>query len=334
MGIAKLAGIFTLRRIEGIMKIWKLLVLVLLTGVCYKSSASAAAAYVIMDAATGHVLAEGNGDQRLPVASLTKVATAMVALDWAETSKQDLSQAAVISQNAVSQGGVNPLGLQPGDQMALRDLIYASLMQSDNVAAYAIAEHVGQAFAPNVPVNVRELGPAGVFVNQMNALARSQGMAETTFLNPHGLDAAERRPPVSTAKDMALLTKYAMAKASFRFYVSQKEREVRINRMGQDLGFLLKNTNTLVGTDRIDGVKTGRTTRAGDCLILSAEREPLTRKEGDTIFLTQRRIIVVLLNSPDRFGEGRAMMQRGWQMHEQWLVSTGQAPATGQPVQQ
>ena len=79
--------------------------------------------------------------------------------------------------------------------------------------------------------------------------------------------------PFSTAEDMARLTRYAMNKPSFRFYVSQKERQISFNRQGQQLSYVLRNTNELLGKNGIDGVKTGRSLRAGDCLILLRNRE-------------------------------------------------------------
>ena len=82
--------------------------------------------------------------------------------------------------------------------------------------------------------------------------------------------------------------------------------------------FEIQNTNELLGNDRIDGVKTGTTRRAGECLILSADRPPESYREGATVFITPRRIVVVLLRSQDRFGEGAALMQKGWELYNSW----------------
>jgi len=75
-----------------------------------------------------------------------------------------------------------------------------------------------------------------------------------------------------------------------------------------------------LGTNGIDGVKTGRTTRAGDCLILSANRPPEVVTQGQMITVYQRRLIVVLLGSTNRFGEGAGLVQRGWQLYDQWAA--------------
>ncbi len=113
----------------------------------------------------------------------------------------------------------------------------------------------------------------------MNSLAKTLGMERTHFLNPHGIDAG-RALPYSTASDMARLTRYAVNKAAFRFYVSQKERQISFNRGGKNVGYMLRNTNELLGRNGVDGVKTGRTARAGDCLILSAHRESQIIKDA------------------------------------------------------
>jgi D-alanyl-D-alanine carboxypeptidase (penicillin-binding protein 5/6) len=279
----------------------------------------AARAYAIIDAKTGFVLDQQQPREKRQVGSLTKVATAMVVLDWAEKHNGDLNQLAAIPPEAFAGTGENLIGFQPGDTITLRDLLYAALVQSDNIAAYALANHVGvrlQAIVPGANGT-----PVGVFVGQMNALAKILKMERTHFMNPHGIDTTERSMPYSTASDMARLTRYAVNKAGFRFYVSQKERQISFNRGGKKLGYMLRNTNELLGRDGVDGVKTGRTTRAGDCLILSAQRESQIVKDpsGRTI-VTPRHVIIVILGSTDRFGEGAQLLARGWQLYDQWAA--------------
>jgi len=277
----------------------------------------AAESYILVDAQTGHVLASSGRDEKLPVASLTKVATAVVAIDWARVRDTDLAALVTVSPRAMESGGMNPCGLQAGDQLSLRDLIYCALLASDNIAAVALAEHVGASLP-----NKSGLDAAGNFVSHMNALARSLGMARTRFLNPSGLDSnAEGATPYSTAEDMARLTRYAYDVPGFPFYVAQAHRQIHIFRGGIDTPLHLTNTNELLNTDGIDGVKTGRTRRAGDCLILSADRPPESRREGEQVFVTPRRIIAVLLRSPDRFGEGAALIRQGWSLYDQWAAA-------------
>jgi D-alanyl-D-alanine carboxypeptidase (penicillin-binding protein 5/6) len=286
-----------------------------------------APAYAIIDNQTGYVLAEERGTKKLQPASLTKVATAMVVLDWVELTGADVAQMITIPPEALKQGPVNPMGLMAGDALSIRDLLYAALLQSDNIAAYTLAVHVGGQLRTTSPADARRLGPVGVFVRQMNALGTRLGMTRTVFLNPHGLDGGEYGLPQSTALDLAKLARYAMSKPAFRFYVSQKERRITIQRGGESLGFRLKNTNELLGVEGVDGVKTGRTSRAGDCLILSAARDPETRHEGDTVYITPRRITVVLLSSQDRFAAGSALLRQGWQLYDAWAAKGRPIPA-------
>ena len=296
--------------------------LILLLGSSALCSAIAAESTIIVDAQTGFILESKAPKEKLPVASLTKIATAIVVLDWAKLKQADLSLPVEISNAALNAGGTNPIGLQAGDSLSLRDLLYCSLLASDNVAATSLAEFVGA----RLP-NASGLGPAGNFVSHMNALARSLGMTRTRFLNPSGFDGDEKNArPFSTAEDMARLTRYAYDVAGFPFYVAQASRQVHIFRNGADMPVEIQNTNEALGRDGIDGVKTGRTRRAGDCLILSAHRAPESRHEGETVFVTPRRIIVVILRSPDRFGEGLALIRHGWALYDAWATQGRKTP--------
>lgn len=284
--------------------------------ICLTSGAFAANNFIIVDNQTGRILGSKDPDAKVQVASLTKVATAMVVLDWAQMNKVDLGQQVTITGQALRAAGVNPVGLQEGDTLSLRDLLYCALMASDNVAATALAQHVGA----RLPVS-QGLDPIGNFVSHMNALARTLGMKRTLFLNPSGLDSnTEGALPVSTAADMARLTRYAYSEADFPFFVSQKTRIVHIFRGGVDNPTELRNTNELLDQNGIDGVKTGRTSKAGDCVILSAERKPEVKRDGGTVYVTPRRLIVVVLGSRDRFGEGSALINQGWGLYDQWAA--------------
>ena len=155
----------------------------------------------------------------------------------------------------------------------------------------------------------------------MNALGSQLKMERTRFVNPHGIDYKVKPVPYSTAEDMARLTRYAMSKASFRFYVSQKERQISFNRAGHQLNYMLRNTNELLGKMGIDGVKTGTSARSGQCLILYANRESEVVRKGQTETVYPRHLMVVLLGSSNRFGEGAALLQRGWQLYDQWAAA-------------
>ena len=285
-------------------------------------SARAAQSYIIVDARTGHVFEEHESKQKRQVGSLTKVATAMVVLDWSEHHGGNLNQIVSIPPAAFAGVTENNIGFQPGDNVSLRDLLYAALVQSDNIAAFTLAAHVGSTIQMIAPpaAGGSKMGPIDLFVGQMNALAKQLKMERTRFVNPHGIDDKVKTVPYSTAEDMARLAKAAMNRASFRFYVSQRERQIEFQSGGKKRAYLLRNTNELVGTRGIDGVKTGRTARAGDCLILSANRDPEVVKNGQYTSVYPRHLIIVLLGSTNRFGEGLGMVNRGWQLYDPWVA--------------
>src|SRR5205807_6710726 len=229
-------------------------------------SAAAAQAYLIADAEAGYILEEQESKKKLQVGSLTKIATACVVLDWSERKSGDLNGAVTIPPQAFQGTTENNIGFQPGDSITLRDLLYAALVQSDNIAAYTLAYHVGSQLG-SVERGAK-LTPADMFVAQMNALAKQLRMERTRFVNPHGIDWKVKPLPYSTAEDMGRLTRYAMNKPSFRFYVSQKERQISFSRQSHQLTYELRNTNELRGKNGIDGVKSVRSTRAGDGLTV------------------------------------------------------------------
>ena len=284
-------------------------------------SAFAAQAFIIVDAQTGFVLQEHESKQKRQIGSLTKIATAVVVLDWAEHRAGDLNQLVVIPPSALVGTLENNIGFQPGDEIALRDLLYAALVQSDNIAAYTLASYVGSIIqGPTLSGQKSKLTAIDVFVTQMNALAKQLKMERTRFVNPHGVDQNAKPLPYSTAEDLARLTRHALNKASFRFYISQKERQISFRHGGKERRYLLRNTNELLGTQGIDGVKTGRTARAGECLVLSASRESDIVKQGQGVTIFPRHIIVVLLGSNSRFAEGAQLIGQGWQLYDQWAA--------------
>src|ERR1700738_2744478 len=176
-------------------------------------SARAAQSFIIVDARTGHIFEEHESKQKRQVGSLTKIATAMVVLDWAEHHGGNLNQVVSIPPAAFVGTTENNIGFQPGDNVSLRDLLYAALVQSDNVAAFTLAAHVGstiQTIVPPASGGSSKMGPIEIFVGQMNALAKQLKMEHTHFVNPHGVDDKTVKPtPYSTAEDMARLAKTA-----------------------------------------------------------------------------------------------------------------------------
>ena len=278
--------------------------------------AAQSTSFVMIDNQTGHILSSKDMNTRRQIASLTKIATAVVTLDAAELGKLRLSDRVVVPPGALEAGGVNPAGLEAGDIVSLRDLLYCAMMASDNVAATAIANHAGRILS-----NPTGLPPVQNFTAHMNALARNLRMRRTLFLNPTGVDSMKGAVPFSTAADVARLARYAYTDPDFPFYVSQATREIDIERAGQMVPVTLNNTNRVLGRQGIDGVKTGMTSRSGFCVVLSSWRSPEVVKQGGQVMQTPRRIIAVLLgavSSEARFAQGESLIQNGWSLYEQW----------------
>lgn len=273
-------------------------------------------AVMVVEAHSGKVLLATNSTVKRPVASLTKIATGVLVVDWAEAAGVDLEQRELVVPAAVANlPGPNPMRLVPGDQLSVRDALVSALLGSDNVAALALADHVGKEFLGR---SGRAGDPVEAFVGEMNRLARALGMKKTRFHNPHGLE-FPKQVGVSTAADIAKLSVYAMRRPGFNFITRQKERQVTVNGAEGARGFRVKNTNELVSEDVI-GLKTGTTRAAGPCLAVGVERVPLVRPKADgSKAVTPRRLIIVLLNSPDRFDRAKALIPKGWDIYDGWV---------------
>jgi len=206
-----------------------------------------ASAAVLMDAASGQVLWEQNSSQILPIASTTKVMTALLALEMA-----DMNELVTVSEAAVRMEGTR-IYLEAGERKTVEELLYAALLNSANDAAWALAEHVGG-------------GSVELFVNLMNQKARALGAVNTQFVNPTGLDTPGH---YSTAYDLALITREALQNPKFREIVGTRTRPWQ----GQIHQTVLINLNRCLWTyEGTTGVKTGYTRQAKNCLIVSAQR--------------------------------------------------------------
>jgi D-alanyl-D-alanine carboxypeptidase (penicillin-binding protein 5/6) len=287
----------------------------LLTGVAGQQGE----AYMVVEAHSGKVLMASNSVVKRPIASLTKIATGVIAVDWADATGTDLNQTlATVPEAALAIGGPNPMGLQAGDRLTLRDALYSALLGSDNLAAMTVADHVGREI---LRVRGRSGDPIAAFVAEMNELGKAIRLGKTRFANPHGLE-LPRQTGTSTAADVAKLSIYAMRKPGFTFIVRQKDRQVTVHGAGGQRGFRVKNTNELIGEPMVLGVKTGTTAAAGPCLSVSVDREPLVRTKPDgQKGVTPRRLVVVLLNSPDRFNRARGLIRQGWDAYDRWVAA-------------
>ncbi|MEM9080523.1 MAG: serine hydrolase [Verrucomicrobiota bacterium] len=283
-------------------------------------------AYVVVEAHSGRVLGGFNARGSRSVASLTKVATAMVVFDWAEATGTSLNTLAVVPPEAAYLGGSNPMGMQPGDQIQLRDGLYSMLLGSDNVAAQTLATHVGTMLAQR---RGRLGEPVKIFVGEMNSLARALGMTRTQFYNAHGMELTGQLGR-SSAEDMARLGIHAMRNSGFAFYVKQRSRAIGYLRGGQRVAFRVQNTHPMLGQLGINGIKEGQTPEAGPCLMVSADQSALVERLPDgRSRVTPRRLIAVILKSPNREGRANELIQTGWGRYE--ALSVPGAIAVTQP---
>ncbi|MGE5041998.1 MAG: D-alanyl-D-alanine carboxypeptidase family protein [Candidatus Levyibacteriota bacterium] len=206
-------------------------------------------------------------DDKLPIASLTKIMTAIVAL---ETQKE--TDQITVSERAASIGE-DSMGLSEGEKVSLRDLLYGLFLQSGNDAAEAIADS-------------SQFGRDD-FVHLMNKKAESLGLSSTHFTNPSGLEGDGKQ--YSTAHDLLVLTRYALEKDTIRNIVATYNYSIPYTSTHKAFD-LYNETNLLTSYPGVKGVKTGYTDEAGLCLITYLERNG-------------HKIIAVLLNSPDRRDE-------------------------------
>ena len=273
---------------------------------------------MVMEAHSGKILYAVNSTQRRPVASLGKMATAAVTIDWATATGADIGKITLtVPETIALVGGPNPMNLQPGERLTLRDALFAAMLGSDNLAALTIADHVGRDI---LRARGRQGEPVVTFVAEMNRLAKALGMSQTRFNNPHGLDRPRNPGATSTAADMARLSVYIMRKPSLTFITRQTERRINVNGAAGRRSFLVRNTNELAGGDGVLGIKTGTTRAAGPCLATCVERDPIIRTMPDgSRGVTPRRLIVVVLNHPDRFGRTRDLVRHGWASYDRWF---------------
>lgn len=249
-------------------------------------SVSAGSAIVI-EASTGRVVYEKDADARRPMASTTKIMTALVALEAGDTSRT-----VSVSGEAVGVEG-SSVYLETGDKLSLDDLVWALMLESANDAAAAIAIEVA--------------GSIEAFAGLMNAKAAELGLTNTHFTNPHGLDDPDH---YTTARDLARLAAYALENPRFREIVSTYRHTISI---GDETRYLLNHNKMLKQYDGAIGVKTGYTRVSGRCLVSAAERDGVT-------------LVAVTLNAPDDWNDHRAMLDAGFgQLESRELIKPGEA---------
>ena len=220
-------------------------------GVALDAPKLEAKSWALIDADTGLYLAGKNPDERLPIASTTKVMVALVAL---EEEGVDLDEEVIVSKEAERFVGFtfSNIGLIAGERLSVHDLLVATLVPSGTEAVYALAEHLGD-------------GSVKRFVQKMNAKASQMGLQNTHFEDPAGLDASGH---YSSARDLAAISRAAMEHPLFKEIVAMKEATIHT----QNREIEVFNTNSLLYTyPEASGVKTGTSPEAGPCLVAAAK---------------------------------------------------------------
>ena len=232
---------------------------------------TSAKAACVMELTTGRVLFEVNSRDRLPMASTTKVMTALLAIEHG-----DLTAQVTCSQNAFGVSGTS-IYLAQGETLTLEEMLLGLMLASGNDAAVAISEHIGETTAQ--------------FVAMMNARAKEIGAANTRFANPHGLPDDDH---YTTAYDLALIAREAMGNPVFRGLVSTERASIPW--AGRDYDRQLRNKNRLLSSyPGATGIKTGYTSRAGRCLVFGASRDGM-------------ELVGVVLGCADWFDEAERLL--------------------------
>lgn len=243
---------------------------------------------VLIEAQSGKVITEKNKDARLPMASTTKIMTALVALELAEP-----RYVITVDARAVGVEG-SSIYLVEGEQLTLEQLIYALLLESANDAATAIA--------------IGLCGSVEAFAAKMNEKALALGLQNTHFENPHGLDGDSH---YTTAQELAVIAQHLLQNDLLRTIVST--RKSTIPHAGNEGSRLLVNHNKLLRLyDGCIGVKTGFTKKSGRCLVSAAEKNGVT-------------LIAVTLNAPDDWNDHTAMFDYGFTQFESVLLCEKEA---------
>jgi len=204
---------------------------------------------ILMDYASGQIIYEKNPDEKLPLASVTKIMTMLLAMEEIQKGNMSYDDMIVGSANAKSYGG-STIFLEEGEQMSVRDILKGIAVASGNDAAVAMGEHIS--------------GTEALFVERMNKRAAQLGMKNTHFVNCNGLDADGH---YSTARDIAIMSRELMKHEDIFEFTTIWMDSLRNGE------FTLSNTNKLVKFyDGCTGLKTGSTSKAKFCISATAKR--------------------------------------------------------------
>lgn len=244
---------------------------------------TSARAAILMDE-YGQVLYAHNADASLPMASTTKIMTALVAIE-----SGDVERIVKIPQEAVGVEGSSAY-LIAGEEMRISELLHALMLESANDAAVALAVTVA--------------GSVDAFADRMNAKAKELGLTATHFVNPHGLDHEEH---YTSARDLATITATALKSEIFAKIVSTVRYSAPVSESAT-VRLYVNHNRLLREYEGCIGVKTGFTKRCGRCLVSAARRNGIT-------------LIAVTLNDPDDWRDHRALLDFGFASCKESLIA-------------
>lgn len=234
---------------------------------------------ILMEEATGNILYESNPDERLPIASVTKVMTMLLIMEAVDSGKISLDDMVTVSEKAMSYGG-STMFLETGEQLTVNDMLKGIAVASANDGCVAMAEHLA--------------GSESAFVDMMNEKAKELGMENTHFMNTNGLDEDDH---YSSARDVAIMSRELMKHETIFNYTSIWMDTLRGGK------FQLANTNKLIRFyDGANGLKTGSTSKALCCLSAAAKRNDM-------------QLIAVVLGAPtsaERFASAKSLLDYGF----------------------
>ena len=234
---------------------------------------------ILMEESTGNILYENNPDERLPIASVTKVMTMLLIMEAVDSGKINLDDMVTVSENAMSYGG-STMFLETGEQLTVNDMLKGIAVASANDGCVAMAEHLA--------------GSESAFVDVMNEKAKELGMENTHFMNTNGLDEDDH---YSSARDVAIMSRELMKHETIFNYTSIWMDTLRGGK------FQLANTNKLIRFyDGANGLKTGSTSKALCCLSAAAKRNDM-------------QLIAVVLGAPtsaERFASAKSLLDYGF----------------------
>ena len=255
-------------------------------------------AWAIIDGNDGKFLAGDHHDEKREPASTTKMMTAYLVALLAEKDPKVLDEVITFSERADKTSG-STSDVKAGEKVPVGELMYGLMLPSGNDASVAFAEHFGERLADEKD-KAAKLDAYDSFVSAMNRKAAELGMSSTHFNNTHGLPSEGH---VTTARDLAKLAHAAFQLPEFRKVVKTPQRGYTLDSVaGYQRNILWRNTNQLLRTEGYDGIKTGTTNAAGNCIVSTGERDG-------------RRIIVVVLGAPStegRYADSRNLYRWAW----------------------